>query len=321
MFRIHKAMKVKKLFRQLFAALPVIAAMIFFLAFPLRYTESVREGVSLWAISVLPATFPFLFLTAVFTELKLYPRLAKAVSPAAGALFRVSGEGGCAAFLSMLSGYPVGARTVFDLYRGGRIAKEETFRLTALCTTTGPMFMVGAVGARMFGSAKAGWILLLSHLAAVWTVCFFLRFTGRKPARSAPALSAGGQGNVLYDSLLNSVLSILCVGGSIALFYAFGQMLADLGAFAGITDPTLCAVVRGLLEMTSGCKLLSETGTPLNLALACFLVTFGGCCVLMQQLAFLSRANVKALPFLAVKLLQGVLSAAICFTLTLLFGV
>ena len=154
MFRIHKAMKVKKLFRQLFAALPVIAAMIFFLAFPLRYTESVREGVSLWAISVLPATFPFLFLTAVFTELKLYPRLAKAVSPAAGALFRVSGEGGCAAFLSMLSGYPVGARTVFDLYRGGRIAKEETFRLAALCTTTGPMFMVGAVGARMFGSAK-----------------------------------------------------------------------------------------------------------------------------------------------------------------------
>lgn len=314
-------MNFQKSIGRLIPALPVIAAMIFFLLFPLRYTESVREGISLWAVSVLPATFPFLFLTATFTGLKLYPRLSRAVSPAAGALFRVSGEGGCAAFLSVLSGYPVGARTVLDLYNGGRVGKEETFRLAALCTTTGPMFMVGAVGARMFQSARAGWILLLSHLAAVWTVCFFLRFTGKKQPRSAPAPSAAPRGNGLYENLMNSVLSVLCVGGSIALFYAFGQMLADLGAFAGITDPTLCAVARGLLEMTSGCKLLSEIKTPLSLALACFLVTFGGSCVIMQQLAFLSRAQVKALPFIAVKLLQGILSAAICFALAALFGV
>ena len=297
--------------------LPVVLAMLCFLVFPMRYTESVREGISLWAASVLPATFPFLFLTAVFTSSKAYPRLTKAVAPAAGKLFRISGAGGCAAILSALSGYPVGARTVYDLYTSGRIAQSERFRLAALCTTTGPMFMVGAVGARMFQSAKLGWILFLSHLLAVYTVCFFLRFTAKKPLNNETVLAIRKEDN---DILLNSVLSVLCVGGSIALFYAFGQMLADLGAFAGIENPVLSALLRGLLEMTTGCKLLSQNSTPLNLAIACFLVTFGGLCVIMQQLTFLKKAGIKTLPFLGVKLLQGLLAGGICYAFCLLFS-
>ena len=39
-------------------------------------------------------------------------------------------------------------------------------------------------------------------------------------------------------------------------------------------------------------------------------MTFGGSCVLMQQLVFLRRANVKTLPFLGVKLLQGIVAGA-----------
>ena len=288
-----------------------------FLAFPMRYTESVREGISLWAVSVLPATFPFLFLTAVFTNSKIYPRLTKAVAPAAGKLFRVSGAGGCAAILSALSGYPVGARTVLDLYERGQIPQSERFRLAALCTTTGPMFMVGAVGARMFRSALLGWILIFSHLLAVYIVCFLLRFTAKRPLiNETPAFV-----RQTPDALLNSVLSELCVGGSIALFYAFGQMLADLGAFAGINTPELCAILRGLLEMTAGCKLLSEAPSAFSVSAACFLVTFGGLCVIMQQLTFLKKANIQTLPFLGVKLIQGVLSAFICYGLCMLFGV
>ena len=299
----------------LLPALPVLLAMALFLAFPARYTESVREGVSLWAIAVLPATFPFLFLTALFTKLKLYRGFSRAVSPLAGRLFRVSGAGGCAAVLSALSGYPVGARTVYDLTRFGLLKKEEAFRVACLATTTGPMFLVGAVGAGMYNNAAAGWVLLVAHLAAVWLTCFFLRFTAN-PAPLAPPDLPRERADI-YEILMQSVLSVLCVGGSIALFYAFGQMLSDIGNAAGITDvPMLEGVLRGLLEMTSGCSLLAKNFSPLSLALSCFLVTFGGACVLMQQLVYLTRAGVKALPFLLVKFLQGVLAALICFFLS-----
>ena len=70
--------------------------------------------------------------------------------------------------------------------------------------------------------------------------------------------------------------------------------------------------------MTAGCNLFSQDPRPLSLALCAFLVTFGGFCVLVQQLAFLTRAGIKPLPFLAVKFVQGLLAAAICFPLSLL---
>ena len=309
-------MKLKKILPSVFAAAAVVIAMAFFLISPARYAKSVSEGISLWAVSVLPATFPFLFLTALFTRFKVYRALSRAVSPIAGKVFRVSGAGGCAAILSMLSGYPIGARAVYDLYSQGRIPKEETFRLACLCSTTGPMFLVGVVGSAMFSSPKLGWIMLLAHFLGVLSVCFVLRFTG-KPVHSQPVLlPAAKQENVLYDSLISSVVSILCVGGSIAVFYAFGQMLSDAGAFLSLGN-TAEGILRGLLEMTSGCSILAKEPSALSCALCCFLVTFGGLCVLVQQIAYLSRTNVKILPFLGIKLLQAVVAGGLCFVFCL----
>ena len=298
-------------------ALLTPAAMILFLAFPARYTSCVRDGVTLWAVCVLPATFPFLFLTALFRRQSLYPRLLKVSSPVAGKLFRVSGAGGCAAVLSALSGYPVGAREVFDLYRSGQIQREESFRLACLCSTSGPMFLVGGVGSGILHSPTLGWIMLFSHLFSVWTVCFFLRFTGKRPS-TKPAL-VPPRGGDLYEHIYSSVISILCVGGSIALFYTFAQMASDALALVGVSGQA-AAFLAGLFEMTTGCKLFSSGANALSAGACAFFVTFGGLCVLVQQIAYLNRAGVKTLPFVGVKLLQGVLSFALCFGLCLLLG-
>lgn len=303
-------MTAKKILQTTAAGL-LLAAMVFFLSSPARYGKCVLDGVSLWAVSVLPATFPFLFLTALFTRLPLFGKAAEKISPVMGKVFRVSGTGGCAALLAALSGYPVGARGVLDLYESRRIDSSESFRLACLATTTGPMFLVGAVGGGMMGRPALGWLLLLCHFLAVWIVCFVLRFIG-KPVKQAPVLYRAPQGDALYESLYSSVISILCVGGSIALFYAFGQMVTDI---LPAMPPASTALVRGLLEMTAGCKLFSENVTPLSLAGCSFLVTFGGLCVLCQQIAFLSRAEVKTAPFLLVKLLQGLLAGVFSYGL------
>lgn len=297
--------KAKKFFPYL-TAVTVVLAMACFLAFPARYTRLVFEGATLFAVCVMPATLPFLFLTQLLTRQKVFHRAAGRIAPLAKKAFRVSGAGGLTAVLAALSGYPVGARTVLDLYERGGIAKSECFRLACLASTSGPMFLVGAVGAGMFKSATLGWILFASHLLGVYTVCFFLRFTAKKTETSAPALPLNtGGGNALADS----VLSVLTVGGAIAIFYAFSGILCDTLALAGLKNGYLTAIITGLIEMTSGCKLLSGIGSVYAVALAALLVTFGGGCVLAQQFIFLSKAGVKPLPFLLVKLLQGVLAA------------
>lgn len=303
----------------LLAAAPLVLAMAMFLSSPVRYAGCVREGISLWAVSVLPVTFPFLLLTALLSRTKLYRACSRAVAPFANGVFRVSGAGGCAALLSLLSGYPVGAKCVAELYKQGAVKQEEVFRLSCLCSTSGPMFLVGTVGAVMFGSPACGWILMLSHLLGAHLICILLRI-GKPPLpRTAPPSLYGDKGNALFDGLYSSVISILCAGGAIAVFFAFGQMMSDLLAFLPL-EKTGLGIMRGLLEMTAGCSFLAQAPSPLSLALCAFLVTFGGACVLVQQLAFLSDTGVRALPFLGVKLLQGVLAALLCFGLASLFS-
>lgn len=303
---------VKKLSFLLSALL--LAVMALFLADPVRYAASIADGISLWAVNVLPATFPFLFLTALLTGLRPYALFSRKLAAPTGKIFRISGAGGGAALLSALSGYPVGARMVYDLHCAGKLARGEEFRLGCLASTSGPMFLVGTVGGLMYGNAAAGWIMLLSHLAAVWAVCFLMRFRAR-PADSPPLLQKSDP-SLLYDSLYNAVISILCVGGFIALFSCFGQMLADLGLFRfPLFGEYTEGVLRGLLEMTTGCAALSKLKTPLSYALSCGLVTFGGSCVLCQQAAYLTRAGVKMLPFLGVKLLQALLATGVCLCL------
>lgn len=311
----------KKFSRTFFPALAFFLALFaaaLFLTDPETFAESILDGISLWAVCVLPAAFPFLFLTALITALPPFAAFSRKISPLAEKLFRVSGAGAGAALLASVSGYPVGAKLFLDLQSGGKIRKEETLRLACLVTTSGPPFLVGTVGAMMFQSAALGWVLLFSHLAGVWLVCFAMRFFA-KPAPGAPPLPKPADPNLLYDSLWNAVVSVLCVGGFIALFTCFGEMLASLGLFRLLGGSVYAeGLVRGLLEMTTGCNVLCGDPAPFAAALSCALVTFGGLCVLCQEIAYLSRAGVPTLPFLGVKFLQALVAFAICYPLACL---
>ena len=163
---------------------------------PARYAEACIQGMALWAKAVLPALFPFLILTGLLTKLGAAQKLADRLSP----LTEKIGLPGSAAYcllVSLLSGYPVGSRTVADLYKGGAITREQAKRMSVLCSTSGPMFLVGSVGGAMFGSAAAGAVLLAAHLLAVIGVYLALYFANRRKkgnihaGQKAPAPHAG----------------------------------------------------------------------------------------------------------------------------------
>lgn len=315
----------KSSFRSVPAALfsaVVLAAFLAFLAFPARYLQCVSDGVSLWAASVLPAVLPFLFLTGLLAETPLFARLSQALAPLFARLFKVSGAGGCAALLSLLSGYPAGAKTVQRLYAQGRIGKEERLRCACLASTSGPAFLVGVAGTAMTGSAALGWLLFFSHVTGILGVSFLLARNPRaqRPARAPVPAEIKGPSAAIPETLASSVLSVLTVGGAVAIFYAFGCMLTDLLAPPGLPSDA-AATLAGLLEMTAGCSRLLSAPTPATLAAAAFLTTFGGLCVLIQQWSFLCETQIAFGRFILVKFAQGLLAAAVCFGLACAAGV
>lgn len=301
--------------------------LLVFSCFPARYMRACLDGITLWATCVLPSTLPFLFLTGLFTRLGYVRRLSKGCAPLTSALFRLPGVSGYCLFMSFLSGYPVGAKTLSDLTQIGAASPSEATKMSVLCSSSGPLFILGSVGMGMFSDGKIGLILLASHFAAILLSGIALRFYKTSPAAGyLPALKRAD--NVLYDCIYSSVISVLCVGGFIAVFYTLAVMLNDwqvltpfsaLLSALGVPEDGAQGFARGLVEMTGGCRVLAAAKTLFSVAACAFLITFGGVSILFQQIVYLKKAGVKLRFFLPVKLLQAFLAAAIAFFLALLF--
>lgn len=284
-----------------------------FLSSPARFGQSVLNGLMLWLTAIVPTALPLLVVLSLMVRSPAFLSLTRRLSPFAEKLFRIPGAGAGAMLLSLLSGYPAGARTVAELASEGRLQKGDVFCTTCLASTSGPAFCLGAAAA-MFGSPAAGMVLFGSHLLAVWSAGFLLpRLTRHKAEPAPPPLPKARE--PFSALLISAVQAVLSVGALIALFFCIKEMLFSiLPPLSGYGE----GVLSGLLEVTAGVSALANLKTPLSLALAAAEVSFGGLCVNAQQLSFLAGTGVKMLPFLLVKCAHGLLAFAFCYPLALL---
>ena len=58
------------------------------------------------------------------------------------------GSGAFALAMGITSGYPVGAKVASDLYKDKLCSKIEAERLIAFTNSSGPLFVIGAIGVR-----------------------------------------------------------------------------------------------------------------------------------------------------------------------------
>ena len=299
------------------------------LAFGKGYSYAVTDGVKLWAASVLPALLPYFFITALLSELSVTAKLSDKLSPPVRKLFNLNGNAGFAFVMSALSGYPVGAKLVADLKTNGCLSDAESVRAAAICSLPSPMFIIAGVGGIMFNDKTFGaCVLACNVLAALFTGVIFSFYKNTRNKAAARRTDhcrrpESDGGNPLYDGIYSAVISVLVVGGLIAVFTVIAEILNDAGALKPVksligvfTDDENVknGISAGLLEMTGGLKALSSGGkTFLSLPSAAAISGFGGACVLVQSAAYLKSARIKTAPFLAAKALEAVLS--FCFGL------
>ena len=284
-----------------------------FLSSPARFGQSVLNGLMLWFTAIVPTALPLLVVLSLMVRSPAFFAVTRRLSPFAKKLFRIPGAGAGAMLLSLLSGYPAGARTVAELASDGRLQKGDVFYTACLASTSGPAFCLGAAAA-MFSSPAAGMVLFCSHLLVVWSAGFLLPRLTRHKAEPAP-LPLPKAREPFSVLLVSAVQAVLSVGALIALFFCIKEMLFSLlPPLSGYGE----GILSGLLEVTAGVSALAKLKTPLSLALAAAEVSFGGLCVNAQQLSFLAGTGVKALPFLLVKCAHGLLAFAFCYPLALL---
>lgn len=301
-------------------------ALLFFAAAiiirPEKYVNCCFQGFAMWAECVLPALFPFMCITLIFVKTGIAEKASLPLKRVTGKLNFPPAAAACF-LLSICSGYPAGSRVVKEFYDCGAIPQKEIGKVAYLCSTSGPLFIIGSVGFKMFGDKLTGVKMLLAHVLSVTFVSLIIALISKKSITSE-AKRAVPKGNALYDAFYGAVIAVTVAGGFIAFFYVVATFCADISVFYplekffslfldGQTSSALCL---GLVEATTGCRALAAVGGKIQVALAGFLVTFGGMSILLQQLSYLLGAKVKPLKFIGVKFLQAVL----CFLILLVIA-
>jgi hypothetical protein len=222
--------------------------------------------------------------------------------------------------MSVVSGYPAGSRIVYEYYSQGKITSSDCKKLSVLCSSSGPLFLLGSVGYKMFSSQIAGVKLLVSHLfAIVFSSLLYCAFSPRKSDNKFTHTPVKTGENVLYNSFYDAVIAVLVSGGFICFFYTFAQVLQDSFVLLPLTallspifgEAFAKGFCYGLIEATGGCAFLAQSNSNFALPAAGFLITFGGVSILLQQLCYLTKCGVKAKFFIPFKFIQ----AALCFTI------
>lgn len=332
---------------------PTILVMILFvliITYPEQAFHSALSGLNVFLNSVFPALLPFFIVSDLMVGLGIIDFLSVILSPLMWPLFRCSGQASFVWIVSVSSGYPAGARLVSMLRQNRKIDVIEAQRILSFCSTSGPLFILGAVAVGMLGSLEGGTVILVSHYLASIIIGLIFRFYKSedqyihypKSQRSLSKLIKGSIksqkkpfGLLMGDAVNSAISTLLVVGGFIVLFAVVINLLIELGfigsmanIFLKLSKPLfkldlrlIEGVIGGLFEITIGSRLICQSLASLEekvVALS-FIIGWSGLSINAQAIALLSKSGIKFGLYMLIKLFHGLLAAIISYLVIKIF--
>lgn len=303
----------KKTIARLLLPLGVLCAAIALLLYPTQASAGAKRGIGYCVDILIPSLFPFMALSVFVVKSGLASSLGRIAAGPCRILFGLPGSAAAAIVMSMVGGYPVGARAVAALCQEGEITPQEAARMLCFCVNSGPAFVLSVVGAGLLRSAQAGVLLLISQLSAslLLGILCSIGVTRRRPQKTSAKKGVDAAQALICSAsdAARSMLSMCC------FVILFAVLLDLLRVF--VSSPTASTMLSVLLEVTGGCSDASRLGLPLWLL--SFAIGWGGICVHFQILSSVSNIPIGMPRFMLFRLLHGILAGAITFGLCMLF--
>ena len=284
--------------------------------------QGVRQGLDACGNILIPSLFPFLALSLFVSTTRIGQFLSRPAGWLAARLYGAPKEVGPALLMSVIGGYPAGARALSALEREGCISSDTAADALCFCVNSGPAFLVSVVGRGIFGSPWTGAFLFLCQLAAGFLTGRLLlrknrvsfRETGQQIRSFQPiplALvgsvtgAATGMLNICAFVLLCSGISSLLAAWGVTAFW--GKLLREItgGFLSGEGAQTL---LTGALEICGGCAMAGKLEEKQAALVLPFLLSVGGLSVICQVMACFEEGLKKPGLFLRSRLLHGLLT-------------
>ncbi len=332
LFHMKGDIWVKKIFSNMFFLLIIFLILFGILKNPQISLKGAQEGLLIWFNIVIPSLLPFFIISEILISIGFVDLIGKILEPLMRPIFNLPGIAAFTFSMSIVSGYPVGSKVVSSLRKNNLITKTEGDQMIVLSSTSGPLFMLGAVTVGMLNNPSLAPLILYPHYLAVITIGLLFRFYKIKDSKKIknrgyiktkelqkkfPLQKVPPIGIILSESVKNSMNSIFLIGGFI-IFYSvviellFISKLIDLIHYIIPIDLKLLhGILAGILELTTGCKKISSSNINLieKISIINFLIGWGGISIHSQALAFLSSTDISSKLYIIGKFFHGILAS------------
>ena len=323
----------------------VLFLVVGIIIFPQESIKSAKEGLNIWVNVLIPSLLPFIIGANLIVELKIVDLIGVIINPITKFVFNVSGKSALVFVISTVSGYPVGAKLAYDLRDKGQISSSEAQRLVSFCSTSGPLFIIGAVAVGMFNNPSLGYLMILCHYLGSISVGILFRNYGKEKLSKSNInirtnfkniISTRYSSNIGFfvmfgNAVVNGVNTLLAVGGFVIVFSVVFKILSLFNIISllttilsiplslfGVTKELCYAFIGGLFEITIGCSNISQVASAslsIKASLSSFLIGFSGLSILAQCCNFLAKTDIKTNLYILSKFLHGLFAAIFTFLL------
>lgn len=301
--------------------LSLMAVLGLFIIFPDQVSRGAREGLMLWFSIVFPALLPFMVVSGVIVRMGITSVIGRVMYPFVHKWLHVSENGCYPVVIGLLSGYPLGAKTVADLCISERISRREGQYLLTFCNNASPMFVLEYMGVYCMGLKAPDLLLVVVYLSAFFNALFYQKRFGcyqerdcvvKYPWKEKRDVSFMG---ALDESILDSFVTLAKVGGYIILFSILAQLVEEL-----LPMPLLGKVtVLGIIEITTGGEYLRgflKDSTQIWILGSAF-CAFGGLSSIAQTSSVLQGSGLSMKKYILAKITHALfaagLAALMCF--------
>ena len=309
----------------------LILAIILLIVNPNRYIASILNGTSLFYNSVMPSLLPFFFISKIIFGLGSLDKIIYLFRNPISKGFRMPSITSYVLIMSIICGYPVGAKLIGELEKSNIVSKDDAKKMIIICSTSGPIFVIGSVGGALFNSVSLGVLIFICHIIGTLIAGFILTRRLPKIDNKKIEYKTTQHENLLSSSVNSTTMSILTVAIYVSIFYMFIDMAYDMKVlgfisslleklFTSFNIDTIFArgIASGFVEMTRGlAEISTSTNMKFKLIVSTCLISFGGLSIFIQSLTFLNETKIKALYLLKIKcfqtLISGLLATAFAF--------
>lgn len=259
---------------------------------------------------IIPSLFPFAVCVVFIMKTNILSKL-RIIKPISKTIFNQTQEMFCTMLLSMLGGYPIGAKLINQLYNDDKITAKTAHIMQCYCINAGPAFILVAVGSGILKSKLCGILLLAAHLLAsiiIAIVCS--RFIKDNPTPKSTEYHNASIVDLFTESVAQAASSTMSICAFVILFSVINSYLLSTAGIAPFLN-----YISYLFEVTT-----SVTRSK-NIYFISFILGFSGIAVWFQVLACSKECGVNIPIFIIFRIIHGILSMLILWIFLKIFKI